>query len=120
MHTRTTTALLDDLLDSANEGAWVGFDARYRPVLIGFARQLGLRADDAADIAQEALTKFVRAYQQGQYRRERGRLSSWLITIARPHRKGVRPLFRESGSAVIDRGVICTPHGAVLSAVAGL
>ncbi|MCP3905782.1 MAG: sigma-70 family RNA polymerase sigma factor [Planctomycetes bacterium] len=83
MLTRTTTALLDDLADPANEAIWETFDARYRPVLVGFARQLGFAGEDAADLAQEALVRFVRSYRDGKYQRGRGRLSSWIIGIAR-------------------------------------
>ena len=83
MLTRTTTALLDDLADPANEAVWHDFDARYRPVLVGFGRRLGLGAEDAADAAQDALARFVRSYREGRYDRGRGRLSSWIIGIAR-------------------------------------
>ncbi|UCD76199.1 MAG: sigma-70 family RNA polymerase sigma factor [Phycisphaerales bacterium] len=83
MLTRTTTAMLDDLADPANEAMWRQFDARYRPVLVAFARRLGLGAEDAADAAQDALTRFLQAFRAGKYQRGRGRLSSWLIGIAR-------------------------------------
>ncbi len=83
MLTRTTTALLDDLADPANDAIWREFDARYRPLLVGFARRLGLDPEDAADAAQEALGRFVRSYRAGKYERGKGRLSSWIIGIAR-------------------------------------
>jgi RNA polymerase sigma-70 factor (ECF subfamily) len=79
----TTTALLDALKDESNGPVWVEFDARFRPILHGFARKLGLSQEDAADVAQQALTEFVRDYRSGMYQRGRGRLSSWLISIAR-------------------------------------
>lgn len=83
MITRTTTQLIQDLRDPANAEAWSGFDARYRPILHGFARRLGFSSDEASEIAQQALVEFVRCYREGRYRREDGRLSSWLIGIAR-------------------------------------
>ena len=83
MQTRTTTTLLENLRDPDNASAWQRFDARYRPVLIAFARKLGLGDEDAADAAQETLVRFVGLYGAGTYRRERGRLSSWIIGIAR-------------------------------------
>jgi RNA polymerase sigma-70 factor (ECF subfamily) len=91
----TTTALLDSLKDAANAPVWQEFDARYRPILHGFARKLGLQEEDAADVAQQALAEFVRDYRLGRYERGKGRLSSWLITIARNramdmHRSGGR------------------------------
>ena len=83
MRTRTTTRLIEDLRDPANSEAWEGFDARYRPVLLGFARTLGFGPDDAAELAQQTLGRFVVAYREGRYVRGNGRLSSWLIGIAR-------------------------------------
>lgn len=79
----TTTRLLADLQDPSNAIAWVDFDSRYRPVLNGFARKLGFDDDDADEMAQQALTEFCRAYREGRYQRERGRLRAWLIGIAR-------------------------------------
>ncbi len=80
--TRTTTRLLDDLRDRANAPAWEAFDARYRPILTAFAHRLGFAGDDAAELAQQTLAEFSRAYAQGRYQRGQGRLSSWLIGIA--------------------------------------
>ncbi len=82
--TRTTTALLDGLFDAGNEAVWREFDDRYRPILIAFGRRLGLRENDAADVAQETLLQFVREYRAGRYDRARGRLRSWILAIARP------------------------------------
>ena len=79
----TTTQLLRDLLDPAAETVWEEFDGRYRPIIVGFARRLGLADADAADLAQETLTRFVEAYRQGRYDRRRGRLRSWIIGIAK-------------------------------------
>src|SRR5688572_33473691 len=78
----TTTALLCGLLDPAAEQSWLEFDARFRPIVRGFAMKLGLSEADAEDVTQEALARFVKYYRQGKYDRTRGRLSSWLITIA--------------------------------------
>jgi RNA polymerase sigma-70 factor (ECF subfamily) len=81
--TRTTTQLLESLKDPSNEGSWRLLDERYRPVLAAFARKLGLSEDDAAEVAQLTLTQFAADYQGGRYDRTRGRLSSWMIGIAR-------------------------------------
>lgn len=102
--TRTTTRLLDDLCDPANAAAWEGFDARYRPILVALARRQGFAADDAAEIAQQTLAEFARAYAQGRYQRGRGRLSAWLMGIAghvasRTRRDGARRNARDNGEA---------------------
>jgi RNA polymerase sigma-70 factor (ECF subfamily) len=80
--TRTTTKLLDALRDHGNEPAWAQIDSRYRPVIAGLARRLGLGESDADDVAQQSLTEFVVAYRQGRYDRTKGRLSSWILGIA--------------------------------------
>lgn len=79
----TTTALLESLKDPARVAVWSEFDARFRPLLTALAVRLGLDVGEAEDVAQETLTEFVRAYRQGRYDRTRGRLSSWVIAIAK-------------------------------------
>lgn len=96
MLTRTTTRLIEDLRDPSNGAAWSAFDARYRPVLMAFARKLGFSQDDAAELAQQTLAEFSRCYRDGRYQRESGRLSSWLIGIARNVGSGMR---RKRGGA---------------------
>jgi RNA polymerase sigma-70 factor (ECF subfamily) len=81
--TRTTTLLLDDLRDSDNAPAWEEFDSRYRPIVAGMARRLGLTEHDAADAAQETMVRFLREYRAGKYDRTRGRLRAWVAVIAR-------------------------------------
>ncbi|MFP8879425.1 MAG: sigma-70 family RNA polymerase sigma factor [Myxococcota bacterium] len=86
---RTTTALLEGLFDHENEAAWSIFDARYRPIIIAFARKLGLNESDANDVAQETIVQFLKEYRDGKYDRSRGRLRSWLVGIARFRIAGV-------------------------------
>lgn len=83
MLTRTTTQLLESLRDSSNDELWTQFDERYRPVLAAFARDQGLSLEDAAEVAQLTLAQFAADYRAGRYDRTRGRLSSWIIGIAR-------------------------------------
>ncbi len=80
---KTTTALLEALHDPACEQVWQEFDGRYRPVIIALALHLGLRHDEASEVAQETLSQFVRDYLAGRYDRGRGRLRSWILGIAR-------------------------------------
>lgn len=81
--TTTTTLLLQGLRDPANSQAWAELDARFRPIITGFARGIGLCDADAADIAQQSLAEFARDYNAGQYNPSRGRLRTWLMSIAR-------------------------------------
>lgn len=80
---KTTSALLEGLLQPEADEVWCEFDRRYRPVIVGLAQKFGLMLADAEDVAQETLTRFVKHYRLGKYDRERGRLRSWLIGIAR-------------------------------------
>lgn len=83
LRTATSTVLLQSLLDPANQAVWDEFDKRYRLILVGFARHLGLGNEDAGDVAQQTLLEFLAQYRAGRYERGRGRLSSWIISIAR-------------------------------------
>jgi RNA polymerase sigma-70 factor (ECF subfamily) len=97
----TTTLLLESLKDPGRDAVWREFDARYRPVLCAIARKVGLKPAEAEEIAQETLAEFVRAYREGKYDRTKGRLSSWIIAIAR-HRIAMR--WRSKGRAKEKRG----------------
>jgi len=79
----TSTKLLVGLRDCSNQQTWNEFCSRYRPVVINFARQLGLSEEDAQDVAQETLLAFMEGYSRGHYERAKGRLRKWLLGIAR-------------------------------------
>lgn len=98
--TRTTTRLLDALVDHSNAEVWSALDARYRPIIAALARRLGLRHADAEEVAQQTMTEFVRAYRDGRYDRSKGRLSSWILGIAHNTvRHAMRDRKRAGGSA---------------------
>jgi len=98
---RTTTALLSGLFDPRNAAAWEAFDRRYRPILMGFVRNCGVRESEAAEIAQETIVRFVEEYREGKYDRSRGRLGAWLVTIARYR---VLDMRRKAGTSRVERG----------------
>lgn len=80
--TATSTYLLDGLKSPDNHTIWRQYVDRYRPILVGYARRLGL-GDDAEDVAQQVLASFSTAYRRGKYDRDKGRLRDWLFGIAR-------------------------------------
>lgn len=99
---RTTTALLEGLRDPAG-AEWAELDGRFRPILRAFTRRLGLSDADADDVTQEALTRFLTGYREGRYDRTRGRLSSWLISIAHHCALELRSRQRNHrGESVLD------------------
>lgn len=107
MLTKTTTQLLESLRDPANAGMWQLFDGRMRPVIIAFAMRQGLGPDDAADVAQATLAAFAADFREGRYERGKGRLSSWIIGIARHrvadvHRSRRHDRGNRGESAIVD------------------
>lgn len=50
-------------------------------MLVAFACKLGLSEADAQDATQETFISFARAFQDGRYNDQRGRLRSWLFKI---------------------------------------
>lgn len=80
--TITATLLLEGLKDPANARVWQEYVDRYRPLIVRYAQRLGVAAMDADDVAQQTLLTFCSAYRAGKYDRERGRLRTWLFTIA--------------------------------------
>ena len=83
MRTTTTTALLEGLYDVQDSVVWQVFDDRYRPIIVGVCRRLGLNDSESDDVAQDTLLQFLRDYREGRYSRDRGRLRSWVVGIAR-------------------------------------
>ncbi|HMN96133.1 MAG TPA: RNA polymerase sigma factor [Phycisphaerales bacterium] len=81
--TKTTTALLEALIDPANDAAWRAFVARCTPIMCGVARRMNVHDGDLEDVVQSSLWTFLASWRQGQYDRARGRLSGFLITILR-------------------------------------
>lgn len=79
----TTTRLLDALADPADEASWVEIDRRYRPIVVGVARRIGLGEEAASEIAQETMVAFLTSFRRGGYDRSRGRLRSWIVGISR-------------------------------------
>ncbi len=79
----TTTQVLEELKISNDSAVWNKFTDSFRPVVINFAKKLGLSNDDAEDAAQETMLVFVKAFRDGKYNREKGRLRDWLFGVAR-------------------------------------
>ena len=98
----TTSALLEGLCGPNNDAAWAGLDNRYRPILIATARRFGLSDSDAHDIAQETMARVLLGVREGKYDRAKGRLRTWILTIAR-HR--IVDLHRKRNVRKEARGV---------------
>jgi len=79
----TTTQVLEDLKKSNDAHVWTNFRDHFYPVVINFAKALGLCETDAEDAAQEAMLAFLKAFRDGKYNREKGHLSHWFFGIAK-------------------------------------
>ena len=85
--------------------------------MVAFARKLGLSESDASDVAQETIFQFLKEYKEGKYDRERGRLRSWLVGIARFRVAGI---YRKKGVSREYRGesaMITLPNDDELSTI---
>ncbi len=99
MDTVTSFTLLEGLKNRQDSRAWQRFMARYEPMVMAFARKLGLNDTDAQDVCQETMLGFIQAYGDGRYDRDKGRLRSWLFGIA--HRKAIDMKRRRAREIVV-------------------
>ncbi len=76
----TPASLLERLRQPAPEPAWTRFVQLYTPLLLHWARRLGLRDSDASDLVQDVLTQFVRKLPQFSYDPQKS-FRAWLRTV---------------------------------------
>ena len=113
----TSSMLLQGLRNPENALIWSDFDGRYRPVLFAFARKLGLLDEDAREVVQETLAAFVEAFRAGKYDRDRGRLRSWLLSIARTRVAGVKRRAERQGPQRGESALFELPDDERMSAI---
>lgn len=77
------TTLVQRLSNPQDEAAWELVVERYGPAVQGFARKLGLDADQAEDACQATMQGLLAALRAGRFDRRRGRLRDLLFGIAR-------------------------------------
>lgn len=89
---------IDHLLRCIRAGdrnAFAPVVARYQHALFRFLGNMGLRREEAEDLAQEA---FIRAWRNlGQYDPTQSQFSTWLLTIAR--NLALKQIAQQSGRA---------------------
>jgi RNA polymerase sigma-70 factor (ECF subfamily) len=96
MHT-TSVTLLEALRSSTAQDAWRRFVQLYSPLLLRWARQLGLQDSDAADLVQDVFVTLVAKLPGFRYDRD-GSFRRWLHTVLRnrwrdwQRRKTARPV----------------------------
>jgi RNA polymerase sigma-70 factor (ECF subfamily) len=79
MHS-TPASLLEQLRRSPAQTDWAKFVQVYTPLLFYWARKLGLRDADAADLVQDVFTVLVQKLPAFEYDQQRG-FRNWLRTV---------------------------------------
>ena len=93
----THASLVDRLRQPSSAEAWDRFVQLYGPLLLHWARKLGLQNEDAADLVQDVLVVLVRKMPEFQYQPDRT-FRGWMRTVLlnkwrdRPHRGPAAPL----------------------------
>jgi RNA polymerase sigma-70 factor (ECF subfamily) len=78
----TRASLLIRVRDPADQAAWHEFVEIYRPVILRLARQKGMQAADADDVAQLVLVAVARAVEQRPHDHGRAKFRTWLHRVA--------------------------------------
>ena len=80
MTTVTSLSLLESMRGGADVQAWQEFFRRYAPMLMAFAKSVGLSDADAEDAVQETLVAVHGAFRELEqpFDRTRGRFKVWL------------------------------------------
>lgn len=97
----TRATLLERLADpnpADREHAWRDFQARYAPIIAGFASRCGASRQDIDDLVQDVMTALL-AQPDFRYDPGRGRFRSFLKTIT------VRAAIRRAGKNLRFQGV---------------
>lgn len=76
----TSASLLERLRQPGAHEAWARFVHLYTPLFYYWARRLGLREPDAADLVQDVFTALIQKLPEFRYDRERS-FRSWLHTV---------------------------------------
>ena len=102
MHT-TRVSLLERLRQPGDQAAWARFVKLYTPLLCHWARRLGARGDDVADLVQDVFTVLVQtlpSFKHDPQKRFRGYL--WTIMRNKWREKGRRRhIAQDAGDAAL-------------------
>ena len=78
--TKTSASLLERLRDSFDADAWARFVALYTPMIYSWARRVGLKDQDAADLVQEVFVTLLQVLPTFRYDRQQS-FRRWLRTL---------------------------------------
>lgn len=95
---QTQPSLLVRVRNPGDQAAWREFDAKYRPLILGYCRARGLQASDSEDVRQIVMINLMKALPNFEYQPGRGRFRHYLGRavrhaiahfFSRPNRAGV-------------------------------
>ena len=86
---------LQDEREKVQELGWEEFRQRYAPVIVGFARNAGLPAQDAEDVLQDVMLGLFRIVPEFEYDPSKGRFRGYLkratLNAIRKRARGAEP-----------------------------
>jgi RNA polymerase sigma-70 factor (ECF subfamily) len=97
----TSVSFLDRLRSRPDDRSWQRFVGLYTPLIRGWLRRQGVRADQAEDLTQEVLSVVVKELPGFRHDRRRGAFRCWLRTIT-VHR--LRNFWRSQRQQPLARG----------------
>jgi RNA polymerase sigma-70 factor (ECF subfamily) len=106
----TPVSLLERLCRPDERAAWERFVRLYTPLLCHWARRLGLRDPDAADLVQDVFVVLVRKLPEFRYDpRQRFRGWLWTVTLNKWRERRRRAPSPQAEQADLDG--LCAPGG---------
>jgi len=87
---------------AVRELSWEEFRRRYAPIIVGFARNQGLAAQDAEDVLQEVLMAFFQVSPRFEYDPTKGRFRGYLKRMTRQVVAGLRRRAGRAGTPAED------------------
>ena len=79
----TRRSLLSRVRDASDAAAWSEFEARYRELIVRYARARGLQPADADDVSQAVMAKLCRSLCNFEYDPGKGRFRTYLYRAVR-------------------------------------
>jgi len=103
----TQPSLLARVRDSADQAAWRAFEAKYRELILRYARRRGLQSADCEDVRQLVMLNLSKSLRNFEYQPEKGRFRDYLGRVVRNavHAQFARP---KTALAALDSHVLAT------------
>lgn len=101
----TRPSLLIRLRNHHDHGAWCEFVEIYVPLIHGFAMRRGWQDSDAADLAQDVLSRVASTIERFDYEPKRGSFRSWLFTVTLNRMRRLATLAKRQPAGSGDSGI---------------